>query len=89
MGAKITKTGVTNDKISGRGGLPFCFVTSKKHSFTTLYLRSLYRKSLFTAKGYNGKIYDDVKDYVEVLPQSDFSESGKNTAIRKFVEFGN
>jgi hypothetical protein len=36
-----------------------------------------------------GKIYDDVKDYVEALPVADLSEFGKNKAIWKFAEFGN
>lgn len=36
-----------------------------------------------------GKMYDDVKEYINDLPQTDYSEFCKNNAIWKFAEFGN
>ena len=36
-----------------------------------------------------GKIYTDIKEYVEKLPAGSFGEIGKNKALWKYTEFGN
>ena len=36
MGTKITKIGITNDKISGRGGSPYFFATCSRQAFMGL-----------------------------------------------------
>jgi len=36
-----------------------------------------------------GKIYDDIKEYIQELPDATFGEYAKNKAVWNFVEFGN